>query len=120
MLKFESGATATLNAVLATPFHGRLRVFGSREWVEIADRSHPDASAGWDVVRAAGAGDPVPEFPPQFDAVRENLERFGAAVAGGTPYPITPAQIRLSVGTFEAITKSALQGGVQSVDEVNA
>jgi predicted dehydrogenase len=120
MMTFESGATATLNAVLATPFQGRLRVFGAREWVEIADRSHPDASTGWNVVRAAPAGDPEITFVPPYDSVRGNLERFGAAVAGGAPYPITPAQIELSVAAFEAITRSALRGGIQHVGQVPA
>jgi predicted dehydrogenase len=120
MMTFESGATATLNAVLATPFQGRLRVFGNREWVEIVDRSHPDASTGWDVVRADPAGDPETTFVPPYDSVRENLERFGAAVAGGAPYPITPEQIELSVAAFEAIATSALRGGIQSVGQVVA
>jgi predicted dehydrogenase len=118
MMTFEPGATATLNAVLATPFQGRLRIFGTREWVEIADRGHPDSPAGWDVVRATPAGDPETTFVHPFDPVRENLERFGAAVPGGTPYPIAPEQIELSVDTFEAITRSALHGGIHQIGQV--
>jgi predicted dehydrogenase len=115
MLRFESGATAHLNAVLATPFQGRVRLFGSREWVEISDRSHPDAPSGWDVTRALPAGSPSVEFLPPFDAVRENLERFGASLRGGPDYPITVDQIRLSVATSDAITRSTADGQVHTL-----
>jgi len=115
MLRFESGATAHLNAVLATPFQGRVRLFGSREWVEIADRSHPDAPSGWDVTRALPAGSPSSEFVPPFDSVRENLERFGASLRGGADYPITVDQIRLSVATSDAISRSTADGQVHSL-----
>ncbi|MCW2796166.1 MAG: Oxidoreductase [Nocardioides sp.] len=120
MMTFESGATAHLNAVLATPFQGRLRVFGANEWVEIADRTHPDAASGWDVTRATPAGAPETTFEAPFDSVRENLERFGSWLLGGAPYPITPEQIQLSVATSDAIMRSALHGGVQPVAEVLA
>src|SRR5664279_5802051 len=46
---FENGATAMLGAVLATPFMGRLALLGSKGWMEIRDRSHPENSTGWDV-----------------------------------------------------------------------
>ena len=46
---FENGATAMLGAVLATPFMGRLALLGSKGWMDIRDRSHPENSAGWDV-----------------------------------------------------------------------
>ena len=111
-MRFESGATAHLSAVLATPFQGRVRVFGSREWVEIADRSHPDAPSGWDVTNALPAGPPKVEFVEPFDSVRENLERFGASLRGGPAYPISPDQIRLSVAASDAITRSTIDGRV--------
>jgi predicted dehydrogenase len=118
MISFESGATATLNAVLATPFQGRLRVFGAREWVEIGDRTHPDAPSGWDVTRANPAGTSETSFEAPFDAVKENLERFAASILGTCTYPITPEEIVLSVATSDAIMRSAVQGGVQQVAEV--
>ena len=46
-LRFESGATALLGAVLATPFMGRLALQGSKGWVEIRDRSHPERLTRW-------------------------------------------------------------------------
>ena len=60
---FESGATAMLGAVLATPFMGRLALLGSKGWMEIRDRSHPENSTGWDVTsvhRDENAGDRFP------------------------------------------------------------
>jgi hypothetical protein len=41
---FESGATAMLGAVLATPFLGRLALLGSKGGMEIRDRDHPENS----------------------------------------------------------------------------
>ena len=49
---FEGGATASLGAVLVTPFMGRLALLGSKGWMEIRDRSHPENSTGWDVTSA--------------------------------------------------------------------
>lgn len=114
-MRFESGASAQLSAILATPFQGRVRVFGSKEWIEVADRAHPDDSAGWDVTRATSTGSPSVEFVPPFDSVRENLERFGASLGGGPAYPISVEQIRLSVAASDAIARSVISGAVEKV-----
>ena len=42
MIAFELGATAMLTAILATPFMGRIAVYGSQGWIEIRDRTHPE------------------------------------------------------------------------------
>src|SRR2546427_2264527 len=39
----------SLTAILATPFVGRVAVFGSQGWMEIRDRTHPEHPTGWDV-----------------------------------------------------------------------
>ena len=49
MIAFESGAIAILTAILATPFMGRIAVYGSQGWIEIRDRTHPEHPTGWDV-----------------------------------------------------------------------
>ena len=67
MLAFESGATAQLTAILATPFVGRVAVFGSQGWIEIRDRTHPEHPTGWDVTvvhRGETSGDALPPAPP--------------------------------------------------------
>ena len=52
-LGFENGRTALITAVLTTPFAGRVTVLGSKAWVEIRDRSHPEHPQGWDVTTVA-------------------------------------------------------------------
>jgi predicted dehydrogenase len=47
--------------------------------------------------------------------VRDNLERFAASIAEGTVYPVSPAEIRANVQAFEAITRSAASGVVETI-----
>jgi predicted dehydrogenase len=84
-LGFESGATANLGAVLATPFMGRLALLGSKGWMEIRDRSHLQHSSGWDVTSVHRDQNPVNVFYPPHPAVRDNLEAFGRAALGEAP-----------------------------------
>src|SRR5665647_3563007 len=93
---FESGATAMLGAVLATPFIGRLALLGSRGWIEIRDRSHPESSTGWDVTSVHREETPVTAFHPPHPAVRANLEAFGRAALGEAPYPVTLDEMPVS------------------------
>jgi predicted dehydrogenase len=115
MLAFESGATAQLTAILATPFIGRVSVFGSRGWMEIRDRTHPEHPTGWDVTIVRRGEPPATRFLPPHPSVRDNLEAFARAVAGQAPYPVSLGEIETNVRTFEAITRSALSGRIESV-----
>jgi len=115
MLAFESGATALLTAILATPFMGRVAVFGSQGWVEIRDRTHPEHPTGWDVTSVRRGEAPVASFLPPHPAVRDNLESFGRAVAGKARYPVSLEEIAANVRTFEAIGRSVRSGGIERV-----
>jgi predicted dehydrogenase len=115
MIAFESGASALLTAILATSFMGRIAVYGSQGWIEIRDRTHPEHSTGWDVTIAARGKSPATHALPPHAAVRDNLEAFGRAAAGGAPYPVSLAEIDTNVRTFEAITRSALSGKLERV-----
>ncbi len=110
MLAFESGATALLTAILATPFMGRVAVFGSQGWVEIRDRTHVEQPTGWDVTVAHRGKTPATHFLPPHPSVRDNLEAFGRAVEGEAPYPVSLDEIAANVRTFAAITRSAQSG----------
>jgi predicted dehydrogenase len=114
-LGFESGATAMLTAVLATPFIGRLALLGSQGWMEIRDRTHPEQPTGWDVTTVHRGEMPVTRFDPPHPAVRDNLEAFGRAVAGLAPYPVTLDEMVANVRTFEAITRSAASGRIERI-----
>lgn len=114
-LGFESGASATITAVLTTPFLGRVCVIGSEGWMEVRDRSHPEMSTGWDVSLHRRGFDPELNHVPAFDAVRENLQAFAAAVRGRNPYPMSVIDIQTNVDTFEAICRSAASGKIETL-----
>jgi predicted dehydrogenase len=112
---FESGATAMLGAVLATPFMGRLALLGSKGWMEIRDRSHPENSTGWDVTTVHRDQTPTTVFWPPHPAVRDNLEAFGRAALGQAPYPVTLDEMLLNVRGFEAIQRSVKSGVIEII-----
>jgi predicted dehydrogenase len=112
---FESGATAILVAVLATPFIGRLALLGSQGWMEIRDRTHPEQPTGWDVTTVHRGGTPLTTFYPPHPAVRDNLEAFGRAMRGQEPYPVSLEEMSANVRTFEAVTRSAASGRIERI-----
>jgi predicted dehydrogenase len=112
---FDNGATALLGAVLATPFMGRLALQGSKGWVEIRDRSHPENSTGWDVTSVHRDQPPTTVFWPPHPAVRDNLEAFGRAALREAPYPVTLDEMLLNVRSFEAIQRSVKSGTVEKI-----
>ena len=107
-LGFEAGMTATLSAILHTPHFIRMHVFGTRQWIEILNESHPDtpggkvnylvSETGQDVVRTELAWE---------DAVVTNLEAFAASITGTMEYPFTPEQMVHNIEVLEAIARSA-------------
>lgn len=112
---FESGATASLGAVLVTPFMGRLALLGSKGWMEIRDRSHPENSTGWDVTSAHRDQTPMTTFHTPHPAVRDNLEAFGRAALGQAPYPVSPDEMLTNVRCFEAIQRSVKSGTIEAI-----
>lgn len=114
-LGFEKGQTAMITAILTTPFAGRVTVLGSKAWVEIRDRNHPELPRGWDVTTVHRGAEPEITFYPPHPSVRENIEAFARAAAGGAPYPVSLEEMLSNVQTFEAITRSAATGRVEPV-----
>ncbi|MEH2469960.1 putative dehydrogenase [Nitrobacteraceae bacterium AZCC 2161] len=112
---FESGATAMLSAVLATPFMGRLALLGSKGWMEIRDRTHPENPTGWDVSRTLRDQAPQTAYYPPHPAVRDNLEAFGRAALGIAAYPVGHDEMLANVRTFEAVQRSVASGRIETV-----
>jgi predicted dehydrogenase len=108
-------ARSGVTAILATPFVGRVALYGSKGWIEIRDRTHPEQPSGWDVTTACRGAAPEAAFWPPHPAVRDNLEAFAAAIEGGAPYPVTLAEMAANVRTFEAVTRSAISGRIETV-----
>src|SRR6185312_11824087 len=110
-IRFKDGGTAYVSASLAMPFVSRFAVFGSKGWIEIRDKAHVEAPAGW-VVTSAMAGGPitVAEVPPA-EPVKDNLVAFARAVRGTAPYPITGQDLVNNISILEAIITSAARDG---------
>ncbi len=115
LVDFKSGANALISAILATPFYGRLAVYGSRGWAEVRDKSHPQDPQGWTLLTCLEAGRiETVDYPAAF-AVRDNLEAFADAAAGRAPYPVPQAEMVWNIAALEAIVKSAASGKIEMV-----
>ncbi|PTE06853.1 gfo/Idh/MocA family oxidoreductase [Mesorhizobium helmanticense] len=114
-IRFHGGGTAYVSATLATPFVSRFAVFGTKGWIEVRDKAHVEAPAGW-VVTSASTGTPieVAEVGPA-EPVRDNLVAFAAAVRGRQAYPITGEDMINNIAILESIIKSAATGMVETV-----
>lgn len=107
-LGFEAGMTASFSAVLYTPHFMRMHVFGSKEWVEIRNDTHPDTPGGVAEFVRARTGHPHEVVRYNWtDTVVANLEAFAAAIRGTAPYPFTHEQMIHNIELLEAIAKSA-------------
>jgi predicted dehydrogenase len=109
-LRFASGATGYINAILETPLYIRFTVFGSKAWAELRNHTHPDTegSSTLTIQHKDGRRD-IKELA-WTDTVRVNLERFAAAIEEGETYPFTDAQKLGNIATLEAICRSAAEG----------
>ena len=110
-IRFRGGGTAYVSASLAMPFVSRFAVYGSRGWIDIRDKAHVEAPAGW-VVTSAMAGGPiiVADIPPA-EPVKDNLVAFARAIRGEVAYPITGEDLVNNISILEAIIASAARDG---------
>lgn len=116
LVTFKNGGHALLSAILATPFEGRFAVYCTRGWVEVRDKTHPEASEGWTLTTAfAGGRREVKEFPPAPN-VLNNLEAFADAAEGRAPYPVSQSQMIANISALEAVFKSAATGAIVDVE----
>ncbi|MDA4844440.1 Gfo/Idh/MocA family protein [Hoeflea poritis] len=110
-LGFEAGMTASLSAVLATPHFIRFHVFGSEQWVEVRNDTHPDTPGGIAELVLSRTGSPhAVERYEWTDTVVANLEAFAAAIRGEAVYPYTSEELVHNIEVLEAIARSAEEG----------
>ena len=116
LVTFKSGANALISAILATPFEGRFAIYGSKGWVEVRDKAHPEAPQGWTLtLHERGKAKAVVEYPPA-KAVLANLEAFADAAAGRAPYPVPQVQRIANNSSLEAVFRSARSGRIEQVE----
>jgi predicted dehydrogenase len=116
MVTFETGANLMISAILATPFEGRFAVYGTRGWIEIRDKSHPENPTGWTMTRQIGGKERQSIDYPARSGVRANLEAFAAAALGETTYPMPQQQMIDNIAALEAIFKSAKTSTIVPVE----
>ncbi len=107
LVRFESGATGYLNAILVTPHYLCLTVFGSEAWVEVRNETHPDTPGPSSLTLQHRDGRRETRTYEWVDTVRLNLEAFAQAIQGGAPYPFTDAEKVGNIAVLEAICRSA-------------
>ena len=115
LVSFRNGGHALISAILATPFDGRFAVYCNKGWIEVRDKSHPEAPEGWVLTQCLRGGKRSSvEFPPA-DNVLANLEAFADAAEGRSPYPVPQEQMIANICALEAIFRSAQTGAPEPV-----
>lgn len=116
LVTHKSGSNSLISAILATPFDGRFALYGSKGWVEVRDKAHPESPAGWTLTsHIRGNEKQSREFPPA-KAVLANLEAFADAATGRAPYPVPQEQMIANISALEAVFKSARSGNIEPVE----
>jgi predicted dehydrogenase len=115
LVSFRKGGHALISAILATPFEGRFAVYCNRGWIEVRDKTHPEAPEGWVLTTCLQGGKRTRvEYPPA-DNVLANLEAFADAAEGRAPYPVPQEQMIANISALEAIFKSVNTGAPEPV-----
>jgi predicted dehydrogenase len=114
-VKFRGGGTSYVSASLANPFASRFVVYGSKGWIEIRDKAHVEAPAGWIVASAMGGGPITTAEVPPAESVKDNLVSFARAVRGVERYPITAEHLINNISLLEAVFASARSGRIETV-----
>ena len=115
LVSFKTGGHALISAILATPFEGRFAVYCNKGWIEVRDKTHPEAPEGWVLTKTLRGGVRTSvEYPPAGN-VLANLEAFADAAEGRAPYPVPQAEMIANISALEAIFKSAKSGAPEKV-----
>jgi len=118
-VRFESGMTGYLSAIMVTPLFLRYQVFGSKAWVEARNQTHPDTKGITHLSVYRTGEDPVVTTFEWVDAVRENFHAFADHVTGSGDYPFTSEQNLANISVLEAIGKSVKEGTAQRLDQAH-
>jgi predicted dehydrogenase len=102
LFRFKNGMSGTLGAVRPSPFYWRVHVFGDKGSAEALGETET-------IVRCSGAPVERKTFTA-IDSLRAEFDAFAQAVAGGAPYPITPAEMTATIAAFDAIIQSIASG----------
>jgi len=88
--------------VRAGPAYWSVHAFGTKGWAEARDETN--------LTVAFMGQSPQARTLPAADSLATLVDAFAAAVEGGPPFPVTPAQMLDVVGAFEALIASMQSG----------
>lgn len=101
-IDFNSGATGAFTTLITTSPMWRLRILGSKGWLEMIGENR--------LLSCEGNG-PVQETTfPVANTERSELEAFALALDGAQPYPVSVEDALHGVSVLEAVARSAKDG----------
>ena len=112
---FKDGTMGTINVISATPFYGRLTVFGTKAWVDIHEMAHPENPGDTHMFVGTADGKRRRRVYKPRDTVKLNFEAWADAVAGKKTYRFTDEERIANVAVLEALAKSATSGKPERV-----
>jgi predicted dehydrogenase len=115
LASFKSGGHALISAILATPFDGRFAVYCGAGWIEVRDKTHPEAPTGWTLTKVVRGGHREVVDYPATSGVIANLEAFADTAAGIRPYPVPRPEMIANIAALEAVIRSAATGTLVTV-----
>jgi predicted dehydrogenase len=107
---FKSGVHASITLLSATPFYGRLTVFGDAGWVEVVSAANVDQGKPTTLTHSIG-GVRESVVYDAVNTVRMNFDDWAEAVEGRKPYRFTGEQLLENIRIFESIVESSRHGG---------
>jgi predicted dehydrogenase len=112
---FKDGTMGTINVVSATPFYGRLTVFGDKAWVDIHEMAHPENPGDTHMYIGTADGKRTKKVYKPRDTVKMNFEAWADAVSGKKPYRFTNEERIANVAVLEALATSTKTGKPERV-----
>lgn len=112
---FKDGTMGTINVISATPFYGRLTVFGDKAWVDIHEMAHPENPGDTHMYIGTVAGKRTKKVYKPRDTVKMNFEAWADAVSGKKPYRFTNEERIANVAVLEALATSSKTGKPERV-----
>ena len=116
LVHFKDGADALITSLSGSPFSARFAVFGTKGWVQVSDKAHPEEPEGWILTKRMRGGRMESVESPPVNLVQASLEAFADAVCGRAPYPIAQQDMIETIAILEAIVKSAASGRIEQVE----
>ncbi len=106
-LLFDNNAGGRLTTLTTTAMQWRISWYGTRGWAELRDLDT--------LIVQPVEGERTETHYPGFDypgarSITAALAAFASDVSGGSPYPVSPAEIAHATAALEAIVESAASG----------